>query len=87
MTFKNEAQLKKFLLRKCASAVNSTEKKVHKEFAGNLNKFYAEFTPEEYIRTGALLGSLERTGVINTGNGAEAKIFFNIIVFKVSATN
>jgi hypothetical protein len=77
MTFKNEAQLKKFLARKCTSAVNNTRKKVHKEFAKNLDKYYSEFTPEEYIRTGALHGSLDSTAAINNGNGAEAKVFFN----------
>lgn len=77
MTFKNEAQLKKFLVEKCVKAVANTERKVYEEFAGNLNQFYTEFYPEEYIRTGALFGSLESTGAISTGNGAMAEIYFN----------
>lgn len=77
MTFKNEAQLKKFLIEKCVKAVNNTEKKVHAEVAGNLNQFYTEFHPVEYERTGALFGSLETTGTIKTGNGAMAEIYFN----------
>jgi hypothetical protein len=81
MTFKNEAQLKKFLMEKCAKAVANTERKVHEEFAGNLNQFYTEFTPEEYIRTGALFNSLESTGVKRTGNQhmsrVEAEVYFN----------
>ena len=77
MTFKNEKQLKDFLLKKCVNAVDNTEKKVHAEFAGNLNQFYTEFKPAEYIRTGALYGSLESSGTRATGNGAEAEVYFN----------
>ena len=77
MTFKNEKQLKEFLLKKCVKAVDNTEKKVHAEFTGNLNQFYTEFRPAEYIRTGALYGSLESSGTRQTGDGAEAEIRFN----------
>ena len=77
MTFNNEAELKKFLVNKCIKAVTRAEKKVHEELAGNLNQFYTEFHPEEYIRTGALFGSLESTGTIPTGNGAVAEVRFN----------
>lgn len=77
MTFKNEAQLKKFLIGKCVKAVANAERKIHKEFAGNLNQFYTEFSPEEYIRTDALSSSLDSTGAVSTGNGAEAEVRFN----------
>lgn len=77
MTFKNEAQLKRFLMEKCVKAVASTERKVHEEFAGNLNQFYMEFRPDEYIRTGELFNSLESTGAIQTSNGAVAEVRFN----------
>lgn len=77
MTFKNEAQLKKFLVEKCVRAVSNTERKVHEEFAGNLNQFYTEFHPDVYERTGALFGSLESTGAIQTGNGAIAEVYFD----------
>lgn len=72
--FKNEAEIKKFLLQKCAEAVASAEEKVYAEMAGNLNQFYYEYHPEKYIRTGALFNSLEHTGVITTGNGAVAEV-------------
>jgi hypothetical protein len=82
MTFKNKAQLQKFLSEKCAKAVEKTEKKVYEELSGNLNQFYTEFKPEEYIRTGELFNALESTGVIRTGNQhvirAEAEVGFNI---------
>lgn len=81
MTIKNKAQLQKFLADKCAKAVANTEKKVHEELAGNLNQFYTEFNPDEYIRTGALFNALESTGVKKTGNQymnrAEAEVYFN----------
>lgn len=77
MDIKNEAQLRKFLIEKCTKAVANAEQKVHKELADNLNQFYSEFEPEEYIRTGALLESLESTGVTQTGDGVEAEVGFN----------
>jgi hypothetical protein len=82
MTFKNEAQIKKFLSEQCAKAVKNTKEKVHEELAGNLNQFYTEFKPKEYIRTGELFNSLEETDVIRTGNQhmsrAEAEVGFNV---------
>ena len=82
MTFKNEAQLKKFLSEQCAKAVKNTKEKVYGELAGNLNQFYTEFKPAEYIRTGALFNSLEETDVKRTGNQhvsrAEAEVGFNV---------
>lgn len=78
MTFKNEEQLRKFLLDKCANAVDNTKEKVHQEFVNNLNRFYAEYDPIEYVRTGALAGALESTNATKTGNSVTAKVYFNI---------
>ena len=77
MTFKNEAQLKRFLMDKCANAVANAERKVREEFAGNLNQFYTEFSPKEYIRTDALFNALEVTGVKRAGNRVSTEIYFN----------
>lgn len=77
MTFNNEKQLKKFIIDKCVKAVANAERKVHAEFAGNLNQFYSEFSPEYYIRTGALFNSLDFTDVISNGNGAWAEVYFD----------
>ena len=86
MTFKNEAQLKKFLSEKCAKAVDSAKEKVYRELSGNLQQFYYEFNPEEYIRTGALYGALESTGVVRAGNQhmsrAEAEVWFDTPNYK-----
>lgn len=82
MAFKNSKDLQKALSAGLAAAVGATEKKIHEEFAGNLNQFYTEFKPKEYIRTGALFNSLDSTGVIRSGNQhmsrAEAEIGFDV---------
>lgn len=78
MVFKNEAQLKAFLLKKCQSAVVAAEEKVHKIIDNCLQQFYSEFEPEEYIRMGQLLHSLVRSGVESTGNGYKAKVYFDV---------
>lgn len=62
---------------KCAEAVANVEKKVHAEFAANLNQFYYEYNPLEYIRTEALFNSLEVTGVKQAGNRVIAEVYFN----------
>ena len=77
MTFKNETQLKRFLIEKCRVAVDNAQRKVYEELAGNLNQFYTEFKPEEYIRTGALFNSLKATGVIKKRDGAIAEVRFD----------
>lgn len=81
MSIKNDAQLRKFLMEKCATAVGNAKEKVRDEFADSLNQFYGEFNPSEYIRTGALMNSLESTEVVRTGNQhmsrAEADVYFN----------
>lgn len=61
---------------KCANAVANTERKIYEEFSGNINQFYTEFSPEEYIRTGSLFNSLEVTGIKQTGSSVSAEIQF-----------
>lgn len=78
MVFKNEAQLKNFLLAKCKNAVVSAEEKVHRIIDECLKQFYGEFTPDEYMRTEQLLHSLVKSGVKTMGNGFEAEIYFDV---------
>lgn len=82
MAIKNKAQLKKVLLDKCTNAVDNAGKKVYEEIAGNLNQFYYEYNPDEYIRTGALYNSLEYGTTIPTNNGAIAEIGFDVPHYK-----
>jgi hypothetical protein len=77
MTFDNEEQLKKFILKKCEKAVDGAKRRVHAEFAGNLNQFYMEYSPEYYIRTGELFNSLDSTDATRADNGAWAEVYFN----------
>ena len=78
MVFKNEAQLRAFILKKSQSAVVAAEEKVHRTIDECLNQFYDEFDPEEYIRTSQLLHSLVRSGIKSTGNGYEAEVYFDV---------
>lgn len=78
MVFKNEKQLKDFLLAKCKSAIIQAEEKVHRTIDDCLKQFYNEFNPDEYIRTQQLLHSLVRSGVKQSGNSFEAEVYFDV---------
>lgn len=81
MDIKNTAQLNKILMEKCTAAISNVEKKIYTEFSNNLNTFYSEYSPDEYIRTYALMNSLESTGVKRSGNQygsyVNAEVHFN----------
>ena len=77
MVFNSEAELKAYLLPKIINAVRITELKVYAKTKSTLVDFYGEFSPDEYIRTNALLHSLKRTGAMPTGNGAIAEVYFD----------
>ena len=77
MAFSSEAALKAALVAACTNAVAQVEEKVYGTIEGNLNQFYGEFSPNVYVRTGALNNSLARTGVKSSGSGASAEVYFN----------
>lgn len=77
MVFKSEAQLKAFLLPKIKAAVADVELEVYKVIDSALKQYYAEFEPEEYIRTNQLLHSLVKTRVVKVGNGYQAEVYFD----------
>lgn len=81
MNIKNNSQLRKVLMGKCATAIENAEVKVYGEFFDNVHQFYTEYEPDEYIRTYALYNSLDSTGVKRTGNQhgsyVKAKVYFN----------
>lgn len=76
MTFGSIEALEAALVKAATAAVAQVEGQVYGEFKGSLSQYYGEFTPAEYIRTGALTNSLERTGVRSTGSGAAADVYF-----------
>lgn len=78
MVFKNEAELRNYVLPKIKNAVVATEQKVHRIIDKCLNQFYDEWQPKEYIRTSQLLHSLVRTGIKSTGSGFEAEVYFDV---------
>lgn len=85
MGFSSLAELKAALVAAAVNAVAQVEGEVHTTFAGNLNQYYGEFIPAEYIRTGELFGSLNTTGTISTGNGASAEIYFTTPSYQTGA--
>lgn len=78
MVFKNQKELENFLLQKCKIAIIGTETKIHNIIDKCLKEFYAQFEPEEYIRTEQLLHSLVMSGVKKSGNGYEAEVYFDV---------
>lgn len=78
MVFKNEAELRNYVLPKMKNAIVAVEQRVHRIIDRCLKQFYDEFTPDEYIRTDQLLHSLVRSGIKSTGNGFEAEVYFDV---------
>ena len=77
MVFKNEAQLKNFLMVKCKNAVVQAQEKVYRIIDRCLDQYYGEFKPDEYIRTQKLLNSLVKSNIKQVGNGFEAEVYFD----------
>lgn len=77
MAFNSIEALEAALVAAATEAVAEVEEKVHGTLEKNLDQFYGEFSPEEYIRTGALRQSLNKTGVTSSGSGAFAEVYFN----------
>lgn len=77
MVFKNEKQLKEFLLSKCKIAISQAEEKIYRVIDGALKQYYDEFDPNEYIRTKQLLHSLVKSDVKRVGDGYEAEVYFD----------
>ena len=77
MVFKNDAQLKSFLMAKCQNVLVSAEEKIHRIIDSCLHQFYDEWQPDYYKRTSQLLHSLVRSGIKPTVNGYEAEVYFD----------
>ena len=72
MVFKNEKQLKEFVLAKCKIAIAQVEERIYRVIDGALKQYYNEFEPDEYIRTQQLLHSLVKSEVKKV-RGAQKK--------------
>lgn len=77
MVFKNDTQLKNFLMAKCKNAVVQAQEKVYQVIDRCLDQYYGEFKPDEYIRTQKLLNSLVKSDIRYVGNGFEAEVYFD----------
>lgn len=77
-TFKNEAELKQFLLKKCENALIKSQSLVYQIINRFVKEYYAEFSPEMYERTYQLYRSLVKSDVKRVGNGYEAYVYFDI---------
>lgn len=78
MTFKNEKELKSFLLKKCQSALVKAQEKVYKIIDLHVQRFYADYDPEMYERTYQLMRSLVKGNIRPTGNGYESEVYFDL---------
>ena len=77
MVFKNESQLKSFLLNKCKNALIKSQEQVYQIIDRFVKEFYAEFSPEMYERTYQLFRSLVKSEIIPTSNGYKAEVYFD----------
>lgn len=78
MTFKNEAQLKSFLLAKCKNALIKTQEQVYQIIDRFVKEFYADYSPEVYERTYQLYRSLVKSDIVSTGGGYRAYVYFDL---------
>lgn len=82
MVFKNEAQLKSFLLSKCQNALIKAQEQVYQIIDRFVKEFYAEYPPDGkdivYQRTYQLFQSLVKSDIIKTANGYKAEVYFDL---------
>lgn len=78
MVFKNEIELKKFLLSKCKNALIKSQEQVYQIIDRFVKEFYAEFSPEVYERTYQLYRSLVKSDIIPIENGYKAEVYFDL---------
>lgn len=84
MVFKNEKQLKDFLLQKCRVALTEAQEQIYQIIDGFIKDFYTDYSPEMYERTYQLYHSLVKTRISSVANGFETQIFFDLDGLKYS---
>lgn len=78
MVFKNEAQLKSFLLGKCRNAITNAQEKVYRIIDLYLQRYYADYDPVWYDRTYQLLHSLVKSDIRKEGSKVVATVYFDL---------
>lgn len=82
-TFKNEAELKRFLMEKCKVAIENTQLTAMQDVNKQAVAFYNDYTPVMYERTGQLSGTpmtdansfIQVSPVVSTGDGYQASVY------------
>lgn len=78
MVFKNESQLKSFLLGKCRNAITNAQEKVYRIIDLYLQRYYADYDPVWYDRTYQLLHSLVKSDIRKEGSKVVATVYFDL---------
>ena len=78
MVFKNEAELRNYVLPKMKNAIVKAQAQVYQIVDRFVKEFYAEYPPEVYERTYQLYRSLVKSNIIPTKNGYEAEVYFDL---------
>lgn len=76
--FKNENDLRSFLMQKCKIALTNAQEKVYKIVDLHVQRFYADYDPVMYERTYQLMRSLVKSNIHKTGSGYEAEVYFDL---------
>lgn len=78
MTFKNEKEIERFLLKKCRLALIKAQEKVYLIIKDFLRQYYNAYDPEVYERTYQFLQSLVQSRIVSEGKGYKAEVYFNL---------
>lgn len=78
MVFKNDNELKSFLLQKCKEAISQTQNKIYAIIKKSLVLFYQDYDPILYERTNQLLHSLVKSDIRQVGGGYRAEVYFDL---------
>lgn len=77
-TFNSVSELESYIVKKMQPAVKNVQDKVEQIAFNMLQAFYGEYEPSVAIRTYQVLNSLVKTSVVNTGNGWEGEVYFDL---------
>jgi len=78
MTFNSVEALKNYILSKSKVAIRLAQERVYQIIDRFVKQYYAEYTPEVYERTYQLYRSLVKSDIVQTNNGWEAQVYFDL---------
>ena len=77
MVFKNENDLKIYLLEQCREALKMAQDEIYHIINQFVKEFYRDYSPEMYERTFQLYNSLVKSDIVRIGNGYRAEVYFD----------